>query len=285
MQEPIHDMVIVGLGPAGASCALEARHHKLSVLAVGDEPVGGLLRAARRLDNIPKMPGITGNKLANQMEQQLIPLGIPILNDRVQSVTKQWKMFFFYTRNQQTFCGRTVCFATGTRPRSWDVLPDHPPVLRDARGLPPSLKEKRVIILGGGEMALDTSLSAADRGGLVTVLVRSPHPKTNPSLLSEVQRSGVSIQFLSDVRRIFRVPEQWRVVLASGIVLETDCLVACIGRDPKNEIFGHLPSSFAPGVFFAGDVVRPSHERFATNAIDDGIHAARSAAQFLGRIE
>ena len=72
------DLCVVGLGPAGVACLIQAHRDGLSVMGIGDEPVGGLVTAARRLDNLPGFPGVSGRALADSLLAQIKTLGIPI---------------------------------------------------------------------------------------------------------------------------------------------------------------------------------------------------------------
>jgi thioredoxin reductase len=61
------DLLVVGLGPAGIACALQGYRDGLDVVALGDEPVGGLVRAGRKLVNLPGLPSISGEELAERL--------------------------------------------------------------------------------------------------------------------------------------------------------------------------------------------------------------------------
>jgi thioredoxin reductase len=285
------DLLIIGRGPAGVSCALQARRDGLDLLLLGDEPVGGLVCAARRLDNLAGARGVTGPALAARMAEQLAVADVPLLDARVAALRRGERGFVGALDDGRTIHARTVCLATGTAPRPWTAASPGNGVLRDARTLPQGLAGSHVVVVGGGEAALDTALSAADRGARVTILVRGARPAAAPGLLAEAVRAGIELRCDAAVQGVDGGSGRWTIRCRDGAEVAAQVLLACVGREPRDALFRGLTGGAGPaaaveqpgraGVFAAGDLIR-GQERYVATALGDGQRAALAAAAFLG---
>jgi thioredoxin reductase (NADPH) len=282
------DLLVIGLGPAGVACALQARRDGLSVAAAGDEPVGGLVRAARRLDNLPAEPGISGEELAQRMDRQVAESGVPVVFVHVSALERDDGGYRATLADGRTIASRAVCLATGTRPRDWEMSTGGQHVHRDARSLPERMHGARAVVVGGGEAALDTALTCRDRGAMVTVLVRSEAPRAVPGLVEETHGAGIEVRAGSRVSKVRGAPGDWKLETGEG-ELGAAHLVVCIGREPRAELpaqatgDGFDPSvtqSRHPGLFLAGDLIR-GRDRYVATAMGDGQRAAVQAAAYL----
>jgi thioredoxin reductase (NADPH) len=286
------DLLIIGTGPAGVSAAIQAKRDGLDFLLVGDEPVGGLVRAARRLDNLPGwINGIPGAEFADRLAVQLKMTGISPVQERVSRLEMDGAVFTF---GSGTVSGkaRAVILATGTVPAGVDIgLPGGAEIgiHRDVRTLPENLQGLAVAVCGGGEAALDTALNCLERGGNVVALARGTAFKAVRKLVGEAMRSGIDIRVNTAVSEVRSVEDGLELRLADVSTLKTDHAVFCTGRVPRRELLsGIRPSRAAqadvetgiPGLFTAGDLIRKS-DRFTATAIGDGQRAARLAFEYL----
>lgn len=293
------DLAVAGSGPAGVSAAIQAVRDGLSVVLCGDEPVGGLVRAARRLDNLPGWPdGIRGAEFADALESQLRGLGIQPRIARVAHLRKVDGAFELEADGGTAKC-RAIVIATGTRPAGFHLpIPGGPEknIHRDARTLPSAseLAGKSVIVIGGGEAALDAALTCSDRGAKVTVFARGSFLKAPQRLIREAVSAGISIRTGVQARDIV-CGEGIRVRFEPAGTFDgpVDHLIISTGREPRLELYHEvcgsrdIPRSVTtsvPGLFLAGDVINGT-DRFAASAIGDGQRAARLALRFLQREE
>lgn len=289
-EDHVHDLLIVGTGPAGASCALEAVRAGLDLALVGDEPPGGLVPAARRIDNLAGLPGISGRELAERLAAQLAERGVAVRRGRVVALHRAADLFHAELDDGARPVARTICLAAGTVPRAWPPAAGRD-VPRDARSWPAELQDVRVVVVGGGEAALDTALTARDRGAHVVVLVRGPAPHGNPALLAEAERLGVELRCGVDVQALGGEAGGWRVELADGSRVEAEQAAVCTGREPRVELAAGLGlrglepdvvQPAVPGLFCAGDLIR-GRERYVATALGDGQRAALAARAYVGR--
>lgn len=289
-EDRIHDLLIVGAGPAGVSCALQAVRDGLGLALVGDEPVGGLAAAARRIDNLAGMPGVSGREIAERLARQLAERGVAARRGAVVGLRRADGLFHATLDDGARIAARTVCLAAGTRPRPWPPSEGRD-VPRDARAWPEDLRDARVVVVGGGEAALDTALTARDRGGRVVVLIRGAAPRAVTGLLEEARRLGVEVRCGVEVTGLAGGPDAWTLETADGRRLEADRLAVCVGREPRRELLDALgardpapdvASPDVPGLFCAGDLIR-GRERYVATALGDGQRAAVAAREFLER--
>jgi thioredoxin reductase (NADPH) len=287
------DLLVVGLGPAGVSCALQAYRDGLDVVALSDEPVGGLVRAGRKLCNLPGLPSISGEDLSARLAGQLREVGMVVYHGHVSSIERKDGMFSVMLAAGRELSVRTVCLATGTRPRDWDISVGGQPLHRDARSLPESLRDSRVVVVGGGEAALDTALTARDRGAGVLVLARGERLQAVAGLIGEAGRRGVEVRLGTRVARVTGGPGMW-VLTCSGLEpVKAQHLIVCIGRVARDELLGGLivggfepgvEQKSMPGLFLAGDLIR-GRDRYVATAMGDGQRAAIAAATYLQEVE
>ena len=287
------DLLVVGLGPAGVSCALQAYRDGLDVVALGDEPVGGLVRAGRKLTNLPGLPSISGGNLAEILAAQLREMGVVAYHGHVSSIERKDRMFSVMLAAGRELSARTVCLATGTRPRDWDISVGGQQVYRDARSLPDTMKNSRMLVVGGGEAALDTALSARDRGAEVIVLARGYKLDAVPGLIGEAGRAGVEVRLKTRVARVTGGPGHWVITCSGWEPVRGQHLAVCIGRVPRDELLSGLivggfepevEQKSLPGLFLAGDMIR-GRDRYVATAMGDGQRAAIAAGAYLEEVE
>jgi thioredoxin reductase (NADPH) len=143
-----------------------------------------------------------------------------------------------------------------------------------------------VVVIGGGEAALDTALSASDRGAIVEVLARGTRLQAIPALISEVDRAGIHVRLCAEVVRVEVRDGRSLLVDGDGAERSVDHLVVCIGREPEDELLRELGplaptgAQKVPGLFAAGDLIR-GRDRYIATALGDGQQAALQAAHYI----
>lgn len=311
------DLLIVGAGPAGLAAAVHAARDGLNVRLLSDELPGGLVRAAFNVENWPGYPGgIAGTGIADRLTRHAEQFGVVCQSACVELVCWQGRSFLAAARfadgSVEHIESLTVLAATGTVPTAWAVegLDGIPAstvaerIHRDVRTLPLVLTGSCVVVIGGGEAALDSSLTAATRGADVRVLARGGVIRAGQRLVDLARAAGVSISTECDVARIGFDDVGRCLVLqirqnqdggpgASGCAVAEHLLagqlLVCTGRIPNCGIFTDilstpgLPGDIAtahPALFMAGDVIR-GRDRFVATAVGDGVRAARLAARYI----
>lgn len=279
------DVAVVGAGPAGCAALLHLVRAGARVAAFCAGPVGGLLPAARRIDNLPGYPGgVAGRALARAYGETLRAAGIAVAPLRIDAVeaagTGGARRLRLFRGGETAAVARAVIVATGTAPVPLaDALPpqiDPAPFLRDATGFPGDLSGRAVLVIGGGEAAFDTALSARDRGATVTILARGPSVRAHAGLVREAAAAGIALRTGAILASTRRTGDAWAARLADGHELAFHIAAACLGRRVE---LPRLPGETErDGIFLCGDCAGGAG-RYVAPALAGGILAAQAALE------
>lgn len=110
------DVVIIGKGPAGWSCAMTARMRGLSAAVIAPQEDGGLLRGVERIDNYPGLPSVSGDEMLRIFREQALSLGAEEMTGLVASVTKTEQGFMLLVENQVIEAKSVVICIGAARP-------------------------------------------------------------------------------------------------------------------------------------------------------------------------
>ena len=113
----MHDMIIVGGGPAGLTAAIYGLRAGKTVLVIEKGGFGGQIAFSPKVENIPGFQQIGGAEFADKLTEQAMALGAEVELEKVTSVTKNGDIFAVETEEGSTFEGRTVILALGVKHR------------------------------------------------------------------------------------------------------------------------------------------------------------------------
>jgi thioredoxin reductase (NADPH) len=306
-------MVIIGSGPAGYTAAIYAARAMLQpVLISGFEP-GGQLMITTDVENYPgfKDP-IQGPWLMEQMRGQAEHVGTRLVSDFVTSVDLSRRPFRIGCDSGQNWTADTVVIATGAKAK-WLGLPSE----EKFKGYGVSAcatcdgffyRGKEVLVVGGGNSAVEEALYLAHLASKVTVVHRRDSFKAERILQDRLFRNPkVEVVWNSAIEEICGGGEPAGVThvrlkdTKTGKIAErkVDGVFVAIGHEPASELFrgqieikpnGYIrtaPDSTAtniPGVFAAGDVTDDIY-RQAVTAAGMGCMAALEAERWLAAQE
>jgi len=318
-----HDLIIIGAGPAGLTCAIYAGRGGLATLVVESMLPGGQLALNHLIENYPGFPeGIPGPQLAQLMAQQAARFGARIETTTVESLDLSQRPFRIHLGGGDAESGpraRSLLIATGCSPRKLGVPGEE---RFYGRGLSycatcdgPLFAGKRLLVVGGGNAALHEALFLASLASKVIVVHRRDQLRADPVLQQrafannkiEFRWSHLLTEVLGDqaegplpkvsavrLRRVDTGQETELpvdgVFISVGTTPQTQFLPPQIARDQRGFIItdsgpaAELPlQTSVPGVFAAGDVRAGSYRQVAS-AVGDGAQAYRSIRDFLEHI-
>ena len=306
-------VVIIGSGPAGYTAAIYAARAMLEPILIQGIQPGGQLTITTDVENYPGFADvIQGPWLMEQMQKQAEHVGTRILTDHVSEVELAQRPFRLTCDSGEVYLADALIIATGAQAR-WLDLPSE----QKFKGYGVSAcatcdgffyRNKNVIVVGGGNTAVEEALFLTNFAAKVTVVHRRDgfraekilqdrlfkHPKIDviwDSVLDDVMGSDNPLK----VNRV-RIKN-----IKTGAVSERDIdgVFVAIGHQPSSELFagqlqmkpsgyivtaGHSTATSVPGVFAAGDVTDDIY-RQAVTAAGQGCMAALEAEKFLAAHE
>lgn len=301
-------VVILGSGPAGLTAAIYASRAGLSTLLIEGEEPGGQIALSYMVENFPGFPeGIDGSELGMQMRTQALRFGARIRSSNVVQVDLSRQPFILWQENGKSILADTLIIATGASAK-WLGLDAETALI--GKGISSCatcdgflFKGQEVVVVGGGDTALEDALFLARYASKVTVVHRRDTLRAS-KYLQKKAFSHPNIHFIwnSIVEEVLD-PKEGRV---QGVVLQNlqdqsqqiyPCkgLFIAIGHTPNTELFkgqivldeaGYIQTqpfsthTNIPGVFAAGDVVDSRYQQ-AVTAASSGCMAAIDADHFI----
>jgi len=303
----MNNITIIGSGPAGYTAAIyTARANLNPVLIEGLEP-GGQLTSTTEVDNFPGFSsGIKGPELMDEMKNQALRFGTEILNGEVTSVDISKNPFSFTINDKDTRKTKALIIATGASAKLLNMKSE-----KRLMGYGVSacatcdgffFKEKDVVVVGGGDTAIEEASFLTKFASKVTIIHRRDQLRAS-KILQEQAFKNKKIDFCWDsVVEDIMDPDQGKVTgikiknVKTNKLSEKSCdgVFLAIGHTPNTAIFkGQLEMDEAgyitvkdgaktsvPGVFVCGDVQDHVY-RQAITAAGSGCKAAIDAERFL----
>ena len=311
IKDDVRELIIIGGGPAGYTAALYAARANLKPLVIEGFQWGGQLMITSDVENYPGYAdGIMGPEMMQDFRRQAERFGTEFLTDDVTRVDFSAKPFRVWVGDDE-YQAEAVVVATGATARKLG-LPSEEAL--QGRGVTycatcdgAFYRDKQVIVVGGGDSAMEEASFLTKFASKVTVVHRRDEFRASQIMIDRA-RSNPKIEFVMNavVDEVLGVDEgkMSGVRLRNTITDDTwtipaDGLFVAIGHDPNTALFveqlehdeaGYLvtqPGSTATnieGVFAAGDVQDHTY-RQAVTAAGSGCMAALDAEKFLAARE
>lgn len=306
-----HNVIIIGSGPAGYTAAIYAGRAGLEPLVLaGSIDAGGALMNTTDVENFPGFPeGVMGPQLMMNLQQQAERFGADVRMEDVESVDLTSSVKSVTTSDGETFYARTVILAMGSAYKELG-LPDEKRLT--GRGVSWCatcdgffFKDRELIVVGGGDSAMEEALFLTRFASKVTVVHRRGElraskimadraladPKIEFAWNSEVaailgQDAVTGVRLRDTVTGAEREVEAAAIFIAIGHLPRTDMVKGQVELREGNYIKVDSPTTHTnlPGVFAAGDVVDDSY-RQAITAAGTGCSAALDAERYLADVE
>ena len=286
-----YDLIIIGGGPAGIGAALQAGREGRKVLLAEKGVLGGRLNHAFLVKNFPLAgpKGSSGKTIVRGLVKQMKALDITMIQGNCQAIDHN-NGFVVSLINGLNYNSRAMILAGGLGPKKLHV-PGAGEAFEQKRlvyywdDLPGPMKNKRIAVIGGGEVALDQACSLAAKGAKVTVLVRNSKVKAYPGLIKMAKGLGVKIKFSFAIDRIsLNGPE---LVLHGSGSRRFKCVraVVAIGSSvPRTIISGQARKFMNKGLYLAGDLADKNNKQAAI-AFGSGVKAAMMAEEHIKRVK
>lgn len=305
--DQVHDVVIIGSGPAGYTAAVYmARANLKPVMLTGSVTAGGELMNTTDVENFPGFPdGIMGPDLMMNMEQQARRFGTDIRHEDATTLVLDRPIKQITTGAGDVLHARAVVLATGSAYRELGV-----PGEKALSGHGVSwcatcdgffFREQNIAVVGGGDSAMEEALFLTKFASKVTVLHRRQELRASQIMIDRA-KANEKIEFIwnTEVTEVHGEGKVSRLILRDTTTgepstLDVTGLFVAIGHDPRTELFkdqitlteegtawveGRTSRTSLPGVFAAGDVLDPTY-RQAITAAGSGCVAALDVEHWL----
>ncbi len=293
----MYDVIILGSGPAGLTAALYAARANKRTLVLGGDKLGGQTAGIAKLENYPGFLG-SGLELAEFMKKQAEMFGAEIVFVSAKSVSGDAESGFnILADDDKRYVGKVVIIATGASPRKLEI-----DGARELMGKGVSYCAtcdgffyygKDVIVLGGGNSALNDALYLADVAKNVKIVYRKgAFTRAEAVLRNRVsERENIECLFNTDLAKIQQTDDNRLIVTTTdGADITVDGVFVAIGHEANTDYLsediardnmGRLaPGSLPAGLFVAGDVHSDIKMQIAT-AVGTGCTAAMDAIAYL----
>ena len=304
--QPIHDVIIIGSGPAGYTAAIYTARAELSPLVFEGTSFGGALMTTTEVENFPGFrSGITGPELMDEMREQALRFGADLQMEDVESVNLTGPVKEVITAGGETHRARAVILAMGAAPRYLQVPGEQELLGRGVSSCATCdgffFKEQDIAVIGGGDSAMEEATFLTRFARSVTLIHRRDEFRASKIML-ERARNNDKITFLTNTTVVavegetkvtgLRVRD---VITGEESTLAVTGVFVAIGHDPRSELVrdavdvdgeGYVlvrdrsTATSLPGVFAAGDLVDHTY-RQAITAAGSGCSAAIDAERWL----
>lgn len=299
------DVLIIGAGPAGLTAAIYARRAGLSVGIVEKNVYGGQTAIIDTIENYPGFKKISGFEFSTVLYDQVKNLGAEFIFNQVSEVDFSGVEKTMVMSDGKIASALTIIVANGLKRRKLGCRGEDKFLGRGVSYCATCdgafFKDKTVIVVGGGNTALEDSLYLSNICKKVILAVRKDCFRAEKTLSDAVfRRTNIDVKFNTCVKEILGEKVVNGVVLNCGESEESvaaDGVFIAIGYQPDNEIFRNKidmnePGYFIagedcktniPGVFVAGDCRVKPLRQIAT-AVSDGAVAGNAAASYVSAL-
>lgn len=303
MSKP-YQVIVIGGGPAGLTAALYAARASLEPLVIAGLEAGGQLMLTTDVENYPGFPdGILGPELMQRFRQQAERFGTQFVDNDVTEVDFSQRPYQVKV-GHQVYLGETIIIATGASAK-WLGLESEKRLV--GRGVSSCatcdgffFRDRDVVVVGGGDTAMEEALYLTNVCGSVTVVHRRDELRAS-KIMQDRAFENPKINFVWDsvVEEILGEDNVQGVKLrnvktGAESTLAAAAVFVAIGHEPNTGVFkGHVEldqwgylklddklQTNIPGVFAAGDV-HDQRYRQAITAAADGCRAALEVERWL----
>ncbi|NLY25242.1 MAG: FAD-dependent oxidoreductase [Bacteroidales bacterium] len=303
--EKIYDVMIFGAGAAGLSAGIYASRGKLDTLILSEGVTGGQMVLTNEIANYPGVETVKGYELADSMKRQVKSFGCTLkTNVKIKEYRLSDEIKEVELGDGRVFRAKAAILAPGGRPRSLNIPGEKE---FEGRGISycatcdaDFFKDKRLVVVGGGNSALEEAVTLTHFASHVTIVHQFDHFQAFAHAVEEAERNPKISFIMESELREYSGGETLEKVkienLRTGEVseLETDGVFVFIGYIPNTEAFRDfvetnqngefvvdpLMKTSLPGIYAAGDCVAKRY-RQVTTSVSDGTIAALSATEYI----
>ncbi len=298
------NVIILGSGPAGLSAAIYASREGFDPLLISGPAPGGQLTLTTVVENYPGFAdGIMGPELMENMRKQAERFGTRFIEGIVTKVELEGKMKKVYV-GEEEFDAKAIIIATGASTRWLGIDSEKKFIGKGVSSCAtcdaPFFKNKRVVVVGGGDTAMEDSLFLTKFAASVTIIHRRDEFRASKAMAKKVlENSKINVIWNSKIDEILGEAKVNGVKIRNintdeATQMPIDGVFVAIGNMPNTDLFknqlelddaGYIKTNeevltAIEGVFVAGDVADRIFKQAAT-AAGSGVKAALKVREYL----
>jgi thioredoxin reductase (NADPH) len=306
VHDTVHDVIVIGSGPAGYTAALYAARAQLAPLVFEGTSFGGALMTTTEVENYPGFrDGITGPELMDEMREQALRFGADLRMEDVESVSLEGPVKSIVTADGQTYRARAIILAMGAAARYLQVPGEQELLGRGVSSCATCdgffFRDQDIAVIGGGDSAMEEALFLTRFARSVTLVHRRDEFRASKIMLNRA-RNNDKIKFITN-HAVVAVDGDSTVtglrlrdkITGGEATLAVTGVFVAIGHEPRSSLVrdvvdvdpdGYVlvqertTSTSVDGVFASGDLVDRTY-RQAVTAAGSGCAAAIDAERWL----
>ena len=309
-----YDFIILGAGGTGLAAAMYSARLGLKTLCLGfshgtEFPIGGVITTTNVVENYPGFIRLTGQELAKKIAEHAKSYDLVEIKEEKAVDVKKTTFGFSVKTNKNSYEGKTVLFATGTK---WKKLPESVKGNKEYenRGVSycaicdgPLFRNKEIAVVGGSDSAAKDALLLSEHAKKVYIIYRGEEIHPEPINLGRIKKNK-KIEIINNANvieikgnelmksvvldRAFKGKKELMIeglfVAIGHIALSDLAKNLGVNLNKEGEIkINHMTSETnIPGIFAAGDVTDKQFKQLITG-VADGCTAAYSAYEYISK--
>ena len=305
-EKRIFDTIIIGGGAAGLTASIYAQRDRFNSLILEKKNIGGNAFLTDNIENYPGFQSISGTKLMKKMEEQARTYGAEIkTGEEVLNISKAHNLFTITTKTN-TYFGKSVILATGSTYRKVGI-PNENKLIGSGIHFCATCdgafyRDKDIIVIGGGNSALEEGIFLASFCKSVTIINRSETfsaSKTYVEKLDSIANintylNTTPLEFIADEKALFKGVKVVNNTTKKEDILTADGCFVFVGLIPNTKTFKDivnlnekgfikttaLGETSVKGIFAAGDCREGAIAQVAA-ATGEGVLASYGVKSYL----
>ncbi len=305
-EEKIYDTIIVGGGAAGLTTSIYAQRDRFNTLILEKKTIGGNAFLTEKIENYPGFTSISGPALMDKMEEQCRTYGATIkTGEDVVAIDKEKEVFKVRTKTK-TYSGKSIVLSTGSTYKQLGIPGEHDLIGSGVHFCATCdgafYRNKDIIVIGGGNSALEEGIFLASFCKSVKIVHRSPRFSASETYVEKLDginnvssyMNKTSLEFLADENGMFKALRVADNDTKEEELIEADGVFIFIGLIPNTKAFEKvvelnekgfikttgLAQTSKEGVFAAGDCREGAIAQVAS-ATGEGVLASYGIRGYL----
>lgn len=303
-----YDTIIIGGGPAGLTAGIYLSRSRVKTLILNEGTIGGQMILTHEIANYPGVESISGYQLANSMKKQALSFGCEIQsNVSIADVSFEGEVKSVLLSEGEKLTAKSIIIATGGRSRTLGVVGEE---VFKGRGISycatcdgDFFTDKEIVVVGGGNSALEEAVSLTKYASKVTIVHQFDHFQAFEHAVIEAQNNPKINFVMESAITAFNGSENLESVSIKNLKtneiqdFKTDGVFIFIGYVPNTEnlkgkielnqwgeiVVNQDMATNIPGVYAAGDSIAKRY-RQVTTAVGDGTIAAMAVSNYVHSI-